>query len=74
MTIWCSYDPCPAEAERCVVHEDGRLLPLCYQCATIYEWGQASPEASIVPIEDVSGQLEKDTLYRLEALPPREAT
>lgn len=47
---WCAL--CDFEAIQFVEHKDGKRTPLCEQCATAYEMGQASPEAILRPIED----------------------
>ena len=50
--VYCANE-CDFEAERVVLHPDGNATPLCFTCATAYEWGQCSPDSPIAPIEDV---------------------
>lgn len=41
---------CDNQAINQVVHDDGAVTRLCSTCATAYEWGQASPNATVEPI------------------------
>ncbi len=53
---YCSNDPCEAEATHVVSHYDsGATTPLCRTCKEAYEWGQASPEGVVEPIEREGG-------------------
>lgn len=46
-TVWCAN--CEIEATHFTA--DTRT-PLCHTCKTAYEWGQASPEQGISPIDE----------------------
>lgn len=48
---YCTNDPCETEAIKMMCNDDGKRLPLCYTCAQAYEWGQASPDATIEDLE-----------------------
>ncbi len=53
---YCSNDPCEAEATHVVSHHDsGATISLCRTCKEAYEWGQASPEGVVEPIEREGG-------------------
>lgn len=50
---YCSNSPCESWAEFVVTQPDnGNIFFLCLTCKEAFEWGQASPEADISPIED----------------------
>jgi len=49
--IYCAN--CDAEAVMVARHEDGSDTNLCYTCGTAYEWGQASPDADLVDVDEV---------------------
>ena len=57
---------CESEATHKVIHHDNKDLecPLCTSCKEAYEWGQASPEATVCLIgehpEDQEGDDEDD--------------
>ena len=59
-TVWCSN--CDSEAVCNVIHHDNGNLecPLCFTCKTAYEWGQASPNASVVDINDTENKEAND--------------
>jgi hypothetical protein len=63
MTVWCAVDICETEAVKMVCHPDGNATPLCWRCATTYEWGQASPEAEIQNLEHVEYKKGEDGTY-----------
>lgn len=43
---------CDAEATAKVCHSDGDSTPLCETCKVAYEWGQASPDACLLDIDE----------------------
>ena len=63
--IYCTNEPCETEAVRMVIHHDkeGNVIsvtPLCRTCATAYTWGQASPEANVMDLEEYESYLEEE--------------
>lgn len=50
--VYCANDYCDNEATYIVYHSKSNTTPLCETCKTAYEWGQASPGADLIPIED----------------------
>jgi hypothetical protein len=50
VTTFCAN--CDNRATKKVEHSDKKSTPLCETCATAYEWGQASPDADVVDIDE----------------------
>ncbi len=50
--VYCANDYCDNEATYIVYHSKSNTTPLCETCKTAYEWGQASPGADLIPIEE----------------------
>jgi hypothetical protein len=67
MTTWCTY--CDAEATHAVQEI---LEPLCTTCAAVFKAGQASPDASVVPMPEFEVVEEADErrelTYRVRAV------
>ncbi len=52
MTEYCAN--CEREATHVAIHEENNpptRTPLCSACADAYEWGQANPDALVMPID-----------------------
>ena len=55
--LYCAN--CDDEASHIVRHREENVYDtsLCFVCKTAYEWGQASPDATIIDVDDHQGEL-----------------
>ena len=49
--MYCNKDPCQAPATHRFTTDEGTAIFLCLTCKEAFEWGQARPEVTCVPID-----------------------
>ena len=59
--VFCSNEPCEAEAVAVYISERGTRCPLCHTCREAFEWGQASVGAEVVDIDQHTDEDEEGT-------------
>lgn len=64
--IFCSNEPCEAEAICHLITDRGIRCPLCATCREAFEWGQASPYAEIQDIDQHADEDEEGVEDEME--------
>lgn len=59
--VFCSNEPCEAEAVAVLITDRGTRCPLCHTCREAFEWGQASAGAEVTDIDQHTDEDEEGT-------------